>query len=191
LTLKQENEVKGYEHKPKPKPTKGKETIANYFKEWTAFQPELEKMKYEGVNVSDNHTYQNLKQKKMRVLDTVFQSMANLTEFMEYIAENEKLQQVFDDDLEQLFLSTPERSQPTFTRFIDAVTKCDFSKKENVENNFRLALINIMQRTIFYRIASISPHKTDRTVSDAIIGPEFGRAWAWTQYFASNVDLSI
>jgi hypothetical protein len=90
------------------------------------------------------------------------------------LADNEKPQQVFNDDLEQLFLGTPERSQPTFTRFVDAVTKCDFSKKENADN-FRLALLNIMQRTIFYRIASISPYKTDRTVSDAIIGPEFGR----------------
>jgi hypothetical protein len=79
-------------------------------------------------------------------------------------------------------LKVSERSQPKFTRFIDAVTKCDFSKKENADN-FRLALLNIMQRTIFYRITSISPYKTDRTVSDAIIGPEFDCAWAWTSIF--------
>ena len=47
-------------------------------------------------------TYSNLKKRKVEVLDRIFTSMANLTFFVECIAEEEELRRDFEDDFKDL-----------------------------------------------------------------------------------------
>lgn len=48
-----------------------KKIISNYMREFAAFESEAEKLKYEG-RLSESLTYQNLRQNKKRVLNTLF-----------------------------------------------------------------------------------------------------------------------
>lgn len=145
------------------------------------------------LSEDDKRERKNLDRSKVYILNNIiFPGMANLIVFLEYIAKNEELQQVFDDDLEALFFglpeSHPEGKNPVFGRLIHAAIKWNFQKKGNT-NNFRLALINIMQMLIFNYIPSIGLYKMDSTVSNTILGPDFGRAYAWTRLFAASVKL--
>jgi len=182
----QRDDNKGYAPSP---------AIAKYMEGKLRLLKKEENLRQTGKELSedDKSERRNLDRHKVYILNNlIFPAMSNLTIFLEYIASNEKLQEVFDDDLERLFFgvseSSPKIKHPVFGRFIDAAINFNFNKKENIDN-FRLALINIMQMIIFKNMISIASYKMDDTISNTIVGPDFGRACAWTNSFAANVNL--
>lgn len=170
-----------------------KNKISSYFQEWPAFEPEYDKMKYEGLNVSENKAYQNLKQKKRRLLDTVFKSMNNLVEFLEYVSESERLQDMFYDDLQQLLLGNTDRNPPTFYRFLNAALtkRGDNNKHQHQTDDYRLVLANIMTSILFIHVPSRLMLKVGADITNTIVTPDFSKVCAWTKLFASDVDLTI
>lgn len=182
-----------YDHKTeesyRPSPT-----IANYMDRKLRFLDKERNLLHAGKDLpeDDKKERRNLDREKVYILNKhIFPAMANLTVFLEYIAGNEKLQKVFDDDLEQLFFGVsdqnPKEKKRVFGRFINAAISWNW-KKEN-DNNFRLALINIMQMLIFNFMISFALFEMDPTISNTIVGPDLGRAYAWTKSFAANVKL--
>lgn len=169
--------------------------IVNYMEKKLRLVEKEENLHQAGEELSedDKNERRKLNRDKVYILNKlIFPAMANLTIFLEYIESNEELQKVFDDDLEQLFFGVPESGpktkHPVFGRFVHAATNCNFKKKENIDN-FRLALMNIMQTLIFNYMISIASYKMNDTISNTIVGPDFGRACAWTYSFAANVNL--
>ena len=147
----------------------------------------------EELSEDDKTERRNLDRDKLYILNKqIFPAMANITVFLEYMTRNEELQEVFDDELEELFLgvseSNPTTKIPVFRRFIEAAINYNFLKKENT-NNFRLVLVNIMQMLIFQHMGHIALIKMDSMISNTIVSPDLGRAYAWTNSFAANVKL--
>lgn len=105
---------------------------------------------------------------KVRKLDKIFQEMADLLYFLETIANNPKLQEVFEDDLEDLFDIRPNSKtkqlhhsfgvdegitlqDTTFTRLIFA----SIMPHEYNYRNFRLRLTNTLQEIIYVKMELI------------------------------------
>lgn len=107
-------------------------------------------------------------EKKVRTLDYLFRSMADLIYFFEFINENPELIDRFDDDIEDLLgLKEPEpedwlETPPAFSRFIQAVI-CgpfctpvmqgeDYGKRKFA---YRYHLLSIMQRHIIEKVMPV------------------------------------
>jgi hypothetical protein len=99
--------------------------------------------------IDENREMNRLDKSKSDILNNIiFPSMANLTVFLEGIAENKELQKVFDDDLKQLLLGrkiTIEIDKETkdkkkrfgpivFQRFIRAAITWNYREKTKNEN---------------------------------------------------------
>ncbi len=119
-----------------------------------------------GENISKNEytelnkTKKLLQRRKVDILDKhVFRSMANLIIFFKYIAENDELRELFEDDIKELFgyIREPRNSiiiedQSRYNerhyiirRFLDPLLKWDIEKDPN---NFRLDLFSALQQII-------------------------------------------
>jgi hypothetical protein len=124
----------------------------------------------------------------------VFPSMANLTVFLEYIAKSEELRKVFDDDLKELFLgrkmdkiSDGQGGERVFQRFIRSAITWNWSKKENA-NDFRLALIHIIEYALFQHLNSVGVYLLD-SAAKYVVKQDSTRILAWAETLARNVDI--
>jgi hypothetical protein len=126
--------------------------IKAYFKD----KLQIEKIRREVImkgkrdwTIDENREMNRLDKSKSDILNNIiFPSMANLTVFLEGIAENKELQKVFDDDLKQLLLGrkiTIEIDKETkdkkkrfgpivFQRFIRAAITWNYREKTKNEN---------------------------------------------------------
>jgi hypothetical protein len=133
----------------------------------------------------------NLDRRKVHVLNNIiFPSMANLTVFLEYIAKNEELQTVFEDDLKELFFGKDtEKSYAmiVFQRFIQSAITWNWKKKENA-NDFRLALISCLEHILFQYLNGIGAYLLDSTVN-YVVSQDLSRVLAWAKLLARNVDI--
>ena len=86
----------------KPKSYLPERPIVNYMNEKLRFEKSESRIDLRGEALQENRTYSNLKKRKVEVLDRIFTSMANLTFFVECIAEEEELRRDFEDDFKDL-----------------------------------------------------------------------------------------
>jgi hypothetical protein len=136
----------------------------------------------------------NLDRMKVHVLDKyIFPSMANLTVFLEYIAKNEELQTVFEDDLKELFFGKPDEKSDAiivFQRFIESSITWNWKKRENA-NDFRLTLIYCLEHILFQYLTSIGLYLLDPTIVNSVVSQDLSRVLMWTKLLARNVDIDI
>jgi hypothetical protein len=136
----------------------------------------------------------NLDRIKVHVLDKyIFPSMANLTVFLEYIAKNEELRRVFEDDLKELFFGKPDEkpnANIVFQRFIQSAITWNWKNKENA-NDFRLALIYCLEHILFQYLTSIGLYLIDPTIANSVVSQDLSRVVMWTKLLARNVDIDV
>jgi len=153
----------------------------------------------------------NLDRRKVDVLNKhIFPSMANLTIFLEYMAESYRkggggyINKIFEEDLEALFFakSTVDKSKQgtsIFRRFINAICTFDINTshietkdtKTRPIGNFRLILCDIMQESINERLVGTGQFIFDGLFINETLGPDMGRARAWTRMLAREAYMDL
>jgi hypothetical protein len=182
-------------------------TLIKYMKDKLQVEQKRQKLLSRGEDLpaEDKQHIRNLDRMKVHILDSyIFPAMANLTFFLEYIAENPKeLQEVFEDDLKELLLGKNkqkqedktqsehkkprfiDQTQSVFARLIDAALEWN---EQEYPNNFRQKLIHILQNTIFQKINDLALKEYDDAFANNIVQIDMGRAWYWTRLYARNTE---
>src|SRR5215217_7927190 len=141
----------------------------------------------EDLSDKNRRKIKNLDRMKVHILNKhIFQAMANLTFFFEYIAENSEFQEVFEDNLKELLFGSKKsdntrsvnkslfvnKSQPIFARLIEAALAWNERKDPN---NFRLALIYILQNIIFQKINNFALTEFGDAFANNVVQIDMGR----------------
>ena len=139
---------------------------------------------------------------KVRILDKLFQSTADLVYFLEQIADNPNLQQVFEDDLKELFEVKPEhvtkQLSPLFgielggiriqeTLFSRLVFSSIIPHEINYEN-FRVKLLHDLQSIVFAKMWFILTKRFspfDIVTKSAL--EDLEKALGWTHFHSKSV----
>lgn len=161
----------------------------------------LEKEKREKLIDIDPKKVRNNDEKKVRIIDNLFESMANLTYFFEFVNKNPVLIDKFVDDIDDLIgLRTREseddpedelkndRKYEPFWRLIKSIL--GYHGPEHDANNkfyFQRRCMRIMQYAVWQKIGAL----TNRIKGDAYfknrIKEEMFNARFWTDYFDKEV----
>jgi hypothetical protein len=143
----------------------------------------------------------SLNKRKADVLNKhVFPAMANLTVLVEAMQKESYLRGKFEDDLKALFLSKSSRSYKSnkciFERFIaasctlnSAVDHRTKEKEKKLAPDWRLLLLDIMQRTVCRKIEVIAKLKFDSPTSRDELLAEMKPATRWTGEFAHKAKM--
>ena len=179
------------------KPMKPSRILIDYLKE--TFM--LEKEKREKLIDIDPKKVRNNDEKKVRIIDNLFESMANLTYFFEFVNKNPVLIDKFVDDIDDLIglrtreseddpedeLKNDRKYQP-FWRLIKSIL--GYHGPEHDANNkfyFQRRCMRIMQYAVWQKIGAL----TNRIKGDAYfknrIKEEMFNARVWTDYFDKEV----
>lgn len=133
-------------------------------------------------------TIRNNDEKKVRWLDNLFTSMANLIYFFEFINDHPEVIGKFGEDIEDLFgLNITDPKLAPFSRFIRAIIGEAQGDYENTQFNFRIRLLKIMQFLISEKadFASMSlndpPTRQDMEFRNMMI-PVLKQAQLWIGY---------
>jgi len=151
--------------------------------------------------LKNNESDRNWDAQKSKILDKMFQSWADMIYFLESIADNPDLQDVFEDDLKELFEVKPPhkvkqlsplfgvdmegiRMQETaFTRFVFA----SLILHEDETDNFRLNLLYELQSLIYAKtwwVMTQSFDPFDIIIKSAL--EDLQKALAWTYYLSKT-----
>jgi len=151
--------------------------------------------------LKNDQSDRNWDAQKSKILDKMFQSWADMIYFLESVADNPDLQDVFEDDLKELFEIKPShkvkqlsplfgvdlegiRMQETsFTRFVFA----SLILHEEETDNFRLHLLYELQSLIYAKswwILTRSFDPFDIIVKSAL--EDLQKALAWTYYLSKT-----
>jgi len=139
---------------------------------------------------------------KVRILDKLFQSTADLVYFLEQIADNPNLQQVFEDDLKELFEVKPEhvtkQLSPLFgielggiriqeTLFSRLVFSSIIPHEINYEN-FRVKLLHDLQSIVFAKMWFILTKRFSRfdIVTKSAL-EDLEKVLGWTHFQSKSV----
>lgn len=161
--------------------------IADYLKEVTRLTPKFERLKEEGKSVTEDQDYHNLKQRKTRVIQLLFESMDTVNQFLYMVSKDAKLREILDEDLKSLLYD-----HGAFAAFVgSSFHLLDYNNKDKQtdnsnDNNYRVKLVSIAQGFIARYVDLIAANKLDKVVSSKIVGPDFYRCSAWTDFLASN-----
>jgi hypothetical protein len=129
---------------------------------------------------------------RYNVLKThIFQAMANLIVFFEFIRDNPILQGQFEDEIEELLMGWNKNDKletPAFARLVNAATFWDYNKDPY---NFRLSLLFTMQNAITLKIPIFAKKDFDNDagpfgISESIVKQDMNRAAAWAGLYARN-----
>jgi hypothetical protein len=153
------------------------------------------KLKLAGERLSRNEEKkgQELKRMKNYILNKhIFQSMANLVTFFEYISKNQELQKVFDDDIYELLLGGNVNSSDNlvvYRRLVESTIRWDW---KNNPHNFRLTLLYTLQNIIFqnfpFIINSVMMEETYSSEMGNVVRQDLSRAYLWAKILASKVE---
>jgi len=149
--------------------------------------------------LKDDQSDRNWDAQKSKVLDKMFHSWADLIYFLESIAENPELQDVFEKDLKDLFEVKPEHKEKqlsplfgielgglriketAFARFIFA----SIIPHEDDFDNFRLKLLHTLQSIVYAKTWWMLTQRID---SNDIIKKsaleDMGKAFQWTYHYS-------
>ena len=134
---------------------------------------------------------------KSRILDKLFQSTADLVFFLEQVADNPKLQEIFEDDLKELFEARPEREtkqlsplfgaeqggiriqETLFSRLVFAVL---IPHEEDYEN-FRVRLLDDLQSIVYAKMWYMLTQRFDMfDIITKSATEDLKKALGWTQF---------
>ena len=142
-------------------------------------------------STEDKNFDTKLRQDKKRLLDNViFPSMANLILFFQYMAENEELREIFEDDIRELFGYVSADQGKVMTGLIESILTWDMDKDPN---NFRLGLmyeIQLIIRSQIFGLADREFSKPELIGARSIIDTHMNQAVAWTGLYYSRYDNS-
>ena len=139
---------------------------------------------------------------KVRILDKLFQSTADLVYFLEQIADNPKLQEVFEDDLKELFEVKPEHDtkqlSPLFGDELGGIRIREtlFSRlvfaslipHEEEYNNFRVRLLDDLQSIVYAKMWYMLTQRYSRF--DIIMQStleDLQKALGWTHFQSKSI----
>jgi hypothetical protein len=183
--------------------------IVRYIAERLQYERLELKKKRAGEDLSerDNRFRHKLATDKVRVLDKIFQAMADLSYFLESISAHIELQEIFDDDLKELLGLKIERQKSfekhnnrqywitfnpdTLSRLLRAMVAMDKrtpveSENDKSQGDFRLLLPHLLQQVILAKVQRYTMSNSTESVID-IMNDDLARASAWTQLYASRV----
>jgi hypothetical protein len=166
-------------------------SVRHYIEEKLQLENKRKRLLEKGRELTseDKRKIRTLDRRKVYVLQYIFRSLANLTFFLEETAKNQVLQEIFEDDLKELFgIKDTDRSNNVLGRLVDALLSWDERKDPN---NFRLGLIFILQNIIFLKINNIASIEFGDIMANNIVQPDMGRAWAWTNLYSKRVKKDI
>ena len=140
--------------------------------------------------------------KKSRILDKLFQSTADLVFFLEQIADNPKLQEVFEDDLKELFEVKPEQQtkelSPLFGSQVGGIkirdtlfTRLVFASiipHEEEYNNFRVLLLDDLQSILYAKMWYMLTQRYSRfdiVMQSAL--EDLKKALGWTHFQSKSI----
>ena len=142
---------------------------------------------------------------KSRIIDRLFQSWADMIYFLESIADNPELQDVFEKDLKELFEVKPDSSEKqlsplfaaesgglriketAFARFVFA----SLIPHEDEYENFRLNLLNTLQSVVYAKTNWMLTRRGGRDIVKQSALEDVGKAFRWTYYLnKSNKDYA-
>lgn len=146
------------------------------------------------LSVTDERRIKPNDKKKVRALNNLFRSMANLIYFFEFVNEHHQLIDKFDEDIEDLLglkSGSDGHRNPKgegFPRFIRAVTGEGFPDYDNVKFNYRRRMLKVMQHSINQKAMLLVAYskKDPLGISDVEfqkkIGAELQQAKLWINY---------
>lgn len=129
-----------------------------------------------------------LNRRKVDVLNIhVFQSMANLTYLLEMMRQEPIIRDRFDEDIRDLFLTSSSlndssfmKNKCIFERFIGASCRIMVDEKGELVPDFRMVLLDIMQRLISKIMVVVGErHFDDPSLWKDAMKPDLQRAVAW------------
>lgn len=139
-------------------------------------------------------TIRNNDEKKVRWLDNLFTSMANLIYFFEFINDHPEVIDKFGEDIEDLFgLNITDPKLAPFSRFIRAIIGEAHGDYDNTQFNFRIRLLKIMQFLISEKadFASMNlndpPTRTDMEFRNMMI-PVLKQAQLWMWHLDKFIE---
>ena len=167
--------------------------LKNYLEERLYLYTEEQKKK-EGEDLPPDikrQKKQNQDKRMDRLKIHVFQAMANLIFFFEFInLHHPELQEEFEHELEELLMGRNDKSTEAtaFARFVWGATHWDYDKDRF---NFRLSLLFQMQKRIMLRIPAFAKIDFDEEagpfgISESIVKPDMEKAFAWVRLYAAK-----
>ena len=187
-----------YESKGQKYFTPNKELL-RCMEETLQIKRKAEKLKLHGEELSgiDKIKERNLRTNKTRILDKIiFQSMANLTFFLDSVSRHPQLQSVFDDDLKDLFgirrnNSNAQNRGFMFGKLMGGILTYEpyaVDNKVKDKNNFRIVLLHALQYGIFQFMTQLIHEEFNTPGTIKIVLDDLSRAVAWINFYASKVE---
>jgi hypothetical protein len=133
---------------------------------------------------------------KVHVLNKhVFESMANLTYFLETAARLEfelgekEVDPIFEDEIRELLFGVKDNKFDKYPhvlyRFLGAALAWSFEKDPT---NFRLELIHTLQQIVYNQLSNIAIKELSDDMVNLVISPDVGRVYVWTKLYAGRVQ---
>jgi hypothetical protein len=142
----------------------------------------------------------NIDTEKVRVLNVIiFPAMANLTVLLEQMREYPYIQDIFEDDVKELFMqaSSKKPGRRIFHRFVEACV-CKWERGKQPEGSaalgpdFRTILGEYMQRAVFEMMKEMMSVKfEDMYFREQIIVDDMTRPIVWSKYFAAEANRKL
>jgi hypothetical protein len=175
-----------------------KKELVDYMKNRLQIERKKSELRLRGEELSkeDELRERKLRTDKTRILDKIiFQSMADLTYFLDSIPRQSNLQSIFEDDLKDLF--GIRRNNPNaqnrgfmFGKLMTGIMSWDplaIDPRVKDKRNFRLTLLRILQGGIFDLIMQLTIEEFPAHTAK-IISEDLARAVAWIDFYASRVE---
>jgi len=155
------------------------------------------------IGIVDRRQIRHNDKKKVNILNKyIFQSLANLTYFFEFLNKYPELISDFENDIEELFgykgphMYSSKGDQfkyCVFLRFIEAILNTD---KANDITRFRVFVINTLQHSLLSKINNIYLEKSmkeedeEHSLYTNVISNDISRCKAWIKYVTKDVNCS-
>jgi len=148
----------------------------------------LERMRNKKLdNIVDNKDVRNNDEKKVRMLDKLFTSMADLIYFFEFLGNHPELVDKFGEDIEDLLglKVTEDSKHRAFERFIGATISSESSGGQIMSEgkfNFQRRLIAIMQSIIHISVFGYFLISQEAANFKGMAHDDLTRAEVWTKF---------
>ena len=173
-------------------------TLTNFLKEKLRLLKLEKNIKESGLELSEQErkSKRDNDRMKVHVLNRlVFESMANLTTFLETATRIEhelgekESDPLFEDEIRELLFGVKDNKfdkyPHVFYRFLNAALSWSVEKDPN---NFRLELIHTLQQIVYNHLLGLSLKDMSGDVTNHVISPDVGRVYVWTKLYASKVE---
>lgn len=173
-------------------------TLTNFMKERLRLfklEKELRENGRELSGLEKKHKRANDRMKVYVLNKHVFESMANLTYFLETAARMEfelgekEADPIFEDEIRELLFGVKDDKFDKYPhvlyRFLRAALAWRFEKDPK---NFRLELIHTLQQIVYNILSNITINEFSDDMVNHVISPDVGRVFVWTKLYASRVE---